>query len=185
MLSREATLRTSSGCSSAECASAIAKYSRTFRLTISRWLFRGMLLSSGAERTDNGAVFNCRIIIDSARGSDPRERLLTMINPCLGQIFTAVKKLDGSPVDSFGPAFELDQQRLLSLITFGPKKVRATSYAGHLKFTGADRIIVQANTERSVMNGLDASVEIIFPVFSGERIVDFRGLPACLSIPDR
>src|SRR5215813_9527608 len=115
-----------------------------------------MLLSSGAERADNRAVFNRRIIVNSARGSDPSKRLLTMINPCFGQIFPTIKKLDGCPTDSFGPAFELDQQRLLSLITFDPKKVRASSYAGHLKFTGADRIIVQANTERSVMNGLDA-----------------------------
>src|SRR6266511_1418652 len=126
-----------------------------------------MLLSSGAERTDNRAIFNRRITINSARGSDPRKRLLTMINPCLGQIFTTVKKLDGCPTYSFGPAFELDQQRLLSLITFDPKKVRATSYAGQLKLTGADRIIVQTNTERSVMNGLDSAVEIVFPIFSG------------------
>src|SRR5438093_7826905 len=142
-----------------------------------------MPLSSGAERTDNRAVFNRRIIINSARGYDPRKRLLTMINPCLGQNVTAVKKLDGRLTDSFGPAFELDQQRLLSLITFGPKKVRATSYAGHLKLTGADRIIVQTNTERSVVNGLDSSVEILLPVFRGQRIIEFRGLPTRLSGP--
>src|SRR6266498_1446885 len=144
-----------------------------------------MLLSSGAERTDNSAVFNRRIIINSARGSDPSKRLLTMINPCLGQIFTAVKKLDGCPTNSFGPAFELDQQRSLSLITFGPKKVRTASYAGHLKLARADGIIVQTNTERSVMNGLDSAVEILFSIFRGERIVEFRGLPARLSGPDR
>src|SRR5262245_56170604 len=144
-----------------------------------------MPLSSVTKRTDDGAVFNRRIIIDSARGPDSRKRLLTMINPCLGQIFTALKELDGCPADSFGPAFELDQQCLLSLIAFGLKKVRASSYAGHLKLTGADRIIVQANTERSVMNGLDSSVEILLAVFRGERIVEFRRLPARLPGPDR